>query len=79
MKYYVFETELVSGQQAFLTTPKDSYEQACGLYHQILASCYANSNLTYALVMIIDEQGNVVNRTGIDRRTADIVEETVEE
>lgn len=57
MKYYVFETEVVNSQQAFLTTLKESMEDAKMLYHQILASCYANQNLTYALVMIIDENG----------------------
>lgn len=67
MKYYVFETEKVSGSQAFLVTPKDKYEEACMLYHQILASAYANQNLTYALVMIIDEQGNTIDKTGITR------------
>lgn len=67
MKYYVFETEKVNEQQAFLVTPKDTYEEACGLFHQILASAYFNDNLSYALVMIIDEQGNTVNRESINR------------
>ena len=75
MKYYVFETAKVNEQQAFLVTPKDTYEGACGLFHQILASAYSNSNLTYALVMIIDEQGNTIDKSGINRQTEQTQEE----
>jgi len=74
MKYYVFETEEVNGQQAFLVTPKDTYEEACGLFHQILASSYANENVTYALVMIITRQGSIMKSETVNKQ-----EETTEE
>lgn len=74
MKYYVFETETVNEQQAFLVTPKGTYEEACGLFHQILASAYSNSNLTYALVMIITRQGSIMKSETINKQ-----EETTEE
>lgn len=55
--FYVFETETVKGQQAIATTKKESREEAKMLFHQILASAYANENLTDALVIILDENG----------------------
>lgn len=69
MKYYVFETETANGQQAFLTTPKENLDDAKMLYHQILASAYANQAVTYALVMIIDEGGGVYCFEKLDRPT----------
>lgn len=62
MKYYVFETAIVDGQQANGVTVKDNRKDALMLFHQIRASCLANDNMTYSLTIIFDEWGNEVQK-----------------
>ena len=57
IKFFVVETEVAKGQRASAITEKATHDEAKMLYHQILASAYANKDVTYALVMIIDENG----------------------
>ena len=64
MRYYVFETAVADGSQAFATTPKDDYNEALMLFHQIRASVLANKNVTYSLTMIIGESGHVIQTEG---------------
>lgn len=56
-KFYVVEVTTVSGQTAQALWAHDTIESAKSQYHQILASAYANSNLSYALVMLINDHG----------------------
>jgi hypothetical protein len=57
MKYYVLEITTVNGTTAKALWEHSTLEAAKAQYHQILASAYANTNLTYALVQIIDDRG----------------------
>lgn len=57
MKYFVIEIETTEGGTAKQITEKASLDAAKGLFHQILASVYANSAITYALVMIVNDLG----------------------
>ena len=62
MTYFVFETSTVNKKRANAITVKESYNDALMLFHQIRASVLANQNVTFSLTMIIDEQGNVINK-----------------
>lgn len=57
MRYFVLEIETTASGTAKQVTEKATLEEAKGLYHQILASVYANKEITYALVMIINDRG----------------------
>lgn len=57
MKYFVIEIETTEGGTAKQITEKATLDDAKGLYHQILASVYANKAITYALVMIVNDLG----------------------
>lgn len=57
MKYYVLEITTVNGSTAKGVWEFENIEDAKMQFHQILASAYANPNLTYALVQIIDDRG----------------------
>lgn len=57
MKYYVSEITTVNGTTAKALWEHSTIEAAKAQYHQILASAYANGNLTYALVQIINDRG----------------------
>lgn len=57
MKYYVTEITTVNGTTAKALWEHSTLEAAKAQYHQILASAYANADLTYALVQIIDDRG----------------------
>lgn len=57
MKYYVLEITTVNGATTKGVWEQDTIENAKMQFHQILASAYANPNLTYALVQIIDDRG----------------------
>ena len=57
MNYYVTEITTVNGTTSKAIWDRDTLPEAKGLYHQILASAYANDNLTYALVQITDDRG----------------------
>ena len=62
MTYFVFETSTVNKKRANAITVKEDYNDALMLFHQIRASVLANQNVTFSLTMIIDEQGNVINK-----------------
>ena len=57
MKYFVTEIVTADGATAKQITEKATLDEAKGLFHQILASVYANDKVTYALVMIVNDLG----------------------
>ena len=57
MKYFVMEIVTADGATAKQITEKATLDEAKALYHQILASVYANDKVTYALVMIVNDLG----------------------
>ena len=57
MRYFVIEIETTESGTAKQITEKATLDEAKGLFHQILASVYANNNITYALVMIVNNLG----------------------
>lgn len=57
MRYFVIEIETTSSGTAKQVTEKATIDEAKALFHQILASVYANSEITYALVMIVNDLG----------------------
>ena len=57
MTYYVMEIVTADGATAKQVTEKATIDEAKALYHQILASVYANKKVTYALVMIVNDKG----------------------
>ncbi len=59
MKYFVLESAIVDGSQANALTVKDDFNEARMLFHQIRAAALANLNVTYAISMIIDDEGRV--------------------
>lgn len=56
-KYFVLEIATVDGITAKQITEKATLDEAKMLYHQILASAYANDKVSYALVQIIEDRG----------------------
>lgn len=59
MEYNVFEKVTISGQTATAVTVKTDLKEAKELFHQILASAYANEGLDKALAMVINDIGGV--------------------
>lgn len=57
MRYFVVEIETTADGTAKQITEKATLDEAKGLYHQILTSVYANKDITYALVMIVNDLG----------------------
>lgn len=57
MKYYVIQITTNSVGTATMITEKTSIDEAKMLYHQILASVYADKDVSYALVMIVNDLG----------------------
>lgn len=57
MKYFVIEIVTADGATAKQITEKATLKEAKGLYHQVLASVYANDKVTYALVMVVNDLG----------------------
>ena len=57
MRYFVMEIVTADGATAKQITEKGTLDEAKALYHQVLASVYANNKVTYALVMIINDKG----------------------
>ena len=57
MRFFVLEIETTASGTAKQITEKATRDEAKGLYHQILASVYANKEITYALVMIVNDLG----------------------
>lgn len=66
-KYYVFETAITDGQQANMITVKEDRIEALMLFHQIRASCLANSAVSYSLTMVLDYWGNEVIKESYQR------------
>lgn len=60
MQYFVLEVTTANGATAKAITEKATEKEAMMLYHQIMASALANDNVTYALCMVINEEGYVV-------------------
>lgn len=56
-KWFVIEITTVNGETAKAVWEHSTEEEAKSHYYQILAGVYANSNLTYALCMIINDIG----------------------
>lgn len=57
MRYFVLEISTANGATAKYVTEKATLDEAKMLFHQIMASAYANDNVTYALCMIINDKG----------------------
>ena len=57
MKYFVLEVTTANGATAKAITEKATEKEAMMLYHQIMGSALANDNVTYALCMVINEEG----------------------
>lgn len=57
MRYFVVEISTANGATAKAVTEKATLDEAKMLFHQIMASAYANDNVTYALCMIINDKG----------------------
>lgn len=62
VKYYVIETEIAKGKRASAITEKETRDESKMLFHQILASAYANQDVTYALVIVADENGIIYEK-----------------
>ena len=63
MKYYVLQATREREQEidAIAVTQKDNEKEARMLFHQILASAYANENLEFLMAQITNEWGGVVD------------------
>lgn len=57
MRYFVIEIETTADGTAKQITEKATIDEAKALYHHILASVYANTAITYALVQIVNDLG----------------------
>lgn len=58
MRYFVTQIVTANNATAIATHERESIRDAKMEYYQILASAYANPNVTYALVYIDNEFGN---------------------
>lgn len=67
--YKVTETTIISGQSVDAIWHFDDIEGAKSRFHSIMASAYANSDVEYALSVIIDDRGYVVERDRIPELT----------
>jgi len=56
-RYFVLEITTADGATAKAVHEKATMDEARMLFHQILASAYANDKVTYALVQIISDKG----------------------
>ena len=61
MKYFVTEIVTVDGAEAKAITTKTDPKDAKMLFHQILASAYAQSKLDYCMASVTNEFGGVEN------------------
>ena len=64
--YFVLEITTVNGQTAKAVWEHETLDAAKSQFHSIMAAAYANTNLTYALCMIINDKGfsEVMDRIG---------------
>lgn len=67
MRFFVTEISSTEGGTASAVHSALSLDNAKMLYHQILASAYANVNVYYALVTIMDEFGNIIEKDRFSR------------
>jgi hypothetical protein len=61
-KYFVTQITKEKNSEVYATaiTVKDSEKEARSLYHQILASVYANDNIEHAIVQMVNFLGYAV-------------------
>ena len=57
MKYFVLEITTANGATAKAVTEKANLDEAKMLFHQVMASAYANDKVTFALCMVINDKG----------------------
>ena len=74
--YYVFQATTANGVTAQTVFRFDTIEAARSNHHYFLSSCYADDAVTYALAMILNAVGDVLDREVYDKPP---VEEGVEE
>jgi len=67
MVYFSLQATTSGGQTTQAIYRFDTIEQARSNYHYYLSSCYANDNVTYALAMIINAVGGVVESEIYDK------------
>lgn len=67
--YKVTETTIISGQSADAIWHFDDLKSAKSRFHSIMASAYANPDVEYALSVIVDDRGYVVERDRIPELT----------
>lgn len=60
-KYFVVEVTRTEGSESCATAVhvKDTIDEASMLYHQIMASIYANDAVVYGLCQIINSDGGI--------------------
>lgn len=56
-KYFILEITTTEAGTAKAITEVSTLDNAKMLFHQIMASAYANNDVTYALAQIIDDRG----------------------
>ena len=61
-KYFVTQITKTNDSEVYAisTTVKDNNNEAKALYHQILASVYANPNIEHAIVQIQNAYGSII-------------------
>lgn len=61
-KYFVIEISKTINSEVYATlvTVKDTFIEAKMLFHQTMASLYANANLEHAIVKIDNYDGNTI-------------------
>ena len=66
--YFVLEITTVNGQTAKAVWEHETHDAAKSHFYQIMAAAYANTNLTYALCMIINDRGfsEIMDRIGAE-------------
>lgn len=58
MKYFITEITTTEAGTAKAVTEKDTFDEARMVFHQVMASAFANPAVTYALCEIVGEDGN---------------------
>ena len=65
--YFSLQVTTSGGQTTQALFRFDTIEQARSNYHYYLSSCYANDSCTYALAMIVNAVGDVLEREVYDK------------
>lgn len=68
--YYVLHATKANGQTAKELFDFPTIEAARANHHYFLSSCYANDAVTYALAMILNAVGDVLDREVYDKPPA---------